>query len=114
MAILNTDPKNFTKISDETFNIEWKDSHISNYDSFRLRVLCPCAECRGGHGGKIGDNTKHINQPITINEFHTVGRYAINFIFSDGHRVGIYPFDYLRKICPCDVCKEEASVNYKF
>ena len=113
MANLNTDPKRFSKVSDEVFNIEWKDSHQSNYDYFRLRVVCPCAECRGGHGGKIGDNTKNINSPITIKDFNTVGRYAINFIFSDNHNSGIYSFDYLRQICPCEVCREDATVNYK-
>ena len=28
---------------------------------------------------------------------HYVGRYALQFVWSDGHSTGIYPFEYLRK-----------------
>lgn len=113
MASFSTDPKRFNNDDKQAFTIEWKDGHLSNYDAFRLRVICPCAECRGGHGGKIGDNTGHIKPPININDYDTVGRYALSFHFDDNHRGGIFSFDYLRQICPCDVCKEDAAANYK-
>ena len=29
---------------------------------------------------------------------HYVGRYALQFVWSDGHDTGIYPFDYLRRL----------------
>jgi DUF971 family protein len=35
---------------------------------------------------------------------HYVGRYALQFEWSDGHRTGIYPFTQLRRICPCEAC----------
>lgn len=113
MPSFSTDPKGFKKIDENSFNIIWKDNHQSTYNSFRLRIICPCAECRGGHGGKIGDNTKHIKEPINIFDYDTVGRYALNFTFSDNHTGGIYSFDYLRNICPCENCKEDAENNYK-
>lgn len=113
MPSFSTDPKGFKLIDENSFSITWKDNHQSNYNSFRLRLLCPCAECRGGHGGKIGANTIHINPPITFKDYDTVGRYAINFLFSDEHRTGIYSFDYLRNICPCETCKEDAENNFK-
>ena len=34
-----------------------------------------------------------------------VGTYAIRIDWSDGHNTGIYSFDHLRQICPCNVCK---------
>jgi DUF971 family protein len=34
-----------------------------------------------------------------------VGRYAIRFTWNDGHQHGIFAWDYLREICPCDECK---------
>ncbi|MEK7316525.1 MAG: gamma-butyrobetaine hydroxylase-like domain-containing protein, partial [Candidatus Eisenbacteria bacterium] len=34
----------------------------------------------------------------------TVGQYALHFDWSDGHTTGIYSYDYLRRICPCDAC----------
>ncbi len=37
-----------------------------------------------------------------------VGHYAIRIEWSDGHNTGIYSFDHLRKICPCETCKKPA------
>lgn len=111
--ILNTDPKKLEIIEEKKVKLIWKDDHESVYDAFRLRILCPCAECRGGHGGKIGDNTYHIKPPITISGYNKVGRYALMFDFSDFHKHGIYAFDFLREICPCEVCKEDAINNFK-
>jgi len=34
-----------------------------------------------------------------------VGRYALGFDWSDGHRTGIYSFQMLREICPCAACQ---------
>jgi DUF971 family protein len=36
---------------------------------------------------------------------HYVGRYALQFLWSDGHDTGIYPYDYLRGLCPCEECR---------
>ena len=36
----------------------------------------------------------------------TVGRYAVQLFWSDGHNTGIYSFDHLRDICPCAECGE--------
>ena len=36
-----------------------------------------------------------------------VGNYAIQIEFTDGHSTGIYSFDYLRTICPCEACARE-------
>ena len=42
-------------------------------------------------------------------EIEYVGRYALRFQWSDGHSTGIYPFDMLRRICPCDVCEAQRA-----
>jgi len=34
-----------------------------------------------------------------------VGQYAVRFVFSDGHSIGIYSFEYLCEICPCAECQ---------
>jgi DUF971 family protein len=36
-----------------------------------------------------------------------VGNYGVSFVWTDGHATGIYRFDFLRSICPCDVCSAE-------
>jgi len=111
MRKLNSNPLNYSLLNPNKFQIIWQDKHESNYDSLRLRILCPCAECRGGHGGKIGDNTKHIKGDIKIKEYGEVGRYALSFLFSDMHKAGIYTWEYLRNICPCSKCNENPKEN---
>jgi len=34
-----------------------------------------------------------------------VGNYAITIQWSDGHSTGIYAFDKLRQLCPCEICQ---------
>jgi DUF971 family protein len=34
-----------------------------------------------------------------------VGRYAISIAWSDGHTTGIYSYETLRQICPCESCQ---------
>ncbi len=34
-----------------------------------------------------------------------VGGYAIRVDWSDGHRTGIYTYESLAALCPCDVCR---------
>jgi DUF971 family protein len=37
-----------------------------------------------------------------------VGKYALQFDWSDGHTTGIYPFELLRQLCPCAACRSQA------
>jgi DUF971 family protein len=34
----------------------------------------------------------------------SMGHYALQIEFSDGHSTGIYSYDHLRTICPCAEC----------
>ena len=40
-----------------------------------------------------------ISDNIEIRDISIVGRYALNFRWSDGHETGIYSFRYLRELC---------------
>ncbi|MCX8000519.1 MAG: DUF971 domain-containing protein, partial [Leptospiraceae bacterium] len=75
----------------------WKDGFNSKFSLLELRKNCPCVTCRGGHGGKIGSTTGHINQ-IQILSWKKVGRYALNIVWSDYHDTGIYTYDSLRNL----------------
>jgi len=75
--------------------IVWKDGFESKYNLLTLRKLCPCATCRGGHGGKVGQATGHITK-ATIISWNKVGRYAINILWNDYHNTGIFSYDHLR------------------
>ena len=81
---------------DETnLYIDWKDGHSSSFSLLDLRKKCPCATCRGGHGGKVGSATGHI-ESISLVSWKKVGRYAINLTWNDFHDTGIFTYDNLR------------------
>jgi DUF971 family protein len=80
--------------------ISWDDGHVGEYAQEYLRGYCPCALCQG-HGAQRRFNAV---PGATLQEIRAVGNYAIELRWHDGHSTGIYTFDYLRSICPCEVC----------
>jgi DUF971 family protein len=84
--------------------VKWQDGHQSLYPARFLRLNCPCAACvdevtgARRHSAVASDNVK----PLGI---QLVGNYAISIQWSDAHSTGIYAFDKLRKLCPCEQCK---------
>lgn len=93
-------------------SIKWEDEHQSEYSFSLLRLACPCAECRGGHNnmGNKPDpevfNLPDEDSPGTnIQHIEPVGAYAITIQWKDGHHYGIYKWDYLRALCPCQECR---------
>jgi DUF971 family protein len=115
MSIQQNQPKTLKRLG-TGFLIEWKDGHFSEYPHRYLRQMCPCAECsfirHDGHDvhslfAPQGDgNSTLIAVPDDISpaDIQLVGRYALQFIWSDGHSTGIYSFETLRELCPCPEC----------
>jgi DUF971 family protein len=92
----------------EIISIIWSDGHKSRYASFDLRSSCPCAMCQGEPGifGREYQPLKSaIPADVVPEEIDPVGRYGLKIKWSDGHNLGIYTFDYLRKLCSCGECK---------
>ncbi len=95
-----------------TLSIRWNDGHKSVYSFTLLRNACPCAECRGGH-----ENMGHAPDPgvftlpeedtprTRLEDVQAVGGYAIVLYWGDGHQYGIYNWDFLRALCPCEQCR---------
>ena len=97
-----------------SIQIFWADDHKSVYEISYLRRKCPCAVCRENQprtpdGGV--ELPSFAQKPIEILETKQVGRYAIQFNFSDGHDTGIYSYDHLRKICACQECLDVLNVR---
>jgi DUF971 family protein len=86
--------------------VTWSDGHVGEYDYAYLRGYCPCAACQGHTNEAI-----HFHPPpggsagLVAEEIQPVGNYAISIRWSDGHDTGIYRFDFLRRLCPCDACE---------
>ncbi len=97
-------------------DITWSDAHTSHYDFPYLREHCPCATCKETHDKHAevdaktagGSSALPMFKPkITARAAATVGNYAVQIEFTDGHSTGIYSFDHLREICPCEACARE-------
>jgi DUF971 family protein len=98
--------------------IEWKDGHRSEWNFAWLRNACPCATCheeREQSGRKPGEPKPKPNTPLVIYEppvrpveVTPVGKYAMKFKWTDGHESGIYSWEYLRRVCQCEVCRAKS------
>jgi prepilin-type processing-associated H-X9-DG protein len=71
-------------------DLVWQDGTTSRLTAAVLRTACRCAACtaaraRGNEVAAGGDMT--------------IGGYAVNISFSDGHARGIYPWPFLRELC---------------
>ena len=94
-------------------SIEWSDGHVSLFSNKGLREACPCAVCKG-EGPAIGYSkvislTPAAPEDVAAVRYSMVGRYAIAFVWSDGHSSGIYPYDYLLGMCECGRCLASGS-----
>ena len=116
LSVQQKQPKTLKRLGETGFLIVWQDGHQSEYSLPYLRRLCPCAACSvERHNGQdvhslfgpsgIGDVSKiPMRDDIRADDIQLVGRYALQFTWSDGHATGIYSFETLRQICPCPQC----------
>ena len=96
--------------------LKWNDGHESVYAFYLLRYACPCAECQGGHENMRPEPDNEVfalpvvDSPATrVQDVESVGTYAITIAWEDGHHYGIYTWDYLRKLCPCPICRPDSN-----
>ena len=83
--------------------LTWSDGHAADFDWDYLRGWCPCAVCQGHSVVKMAFHPPL--QPVAPVEIAPVGNYGISIAWSDGHSTGIYRFEFLREICPCETCR---------
>lgn len=89
--------------------IRWGDGHVSEYPPRLLRTACPCAGCVDEMTGRRILRPESVPEDIHPVAIHYVGRYALRFDWSDGHTTGIYPFEQLRRLCPCAACSADVE-----
>lgn len=90
------EPIQIVEESNREISIKWSDDTETRYTAAMLRRSCPCAGCIDEWTGKKTLDDRNIADDITITHTSIVGRYALNFHFSDGHDTGIYSFKYLQ------------------
>jgi len=92
-------PRNLQSIGDE-IAIAWSDGAESFLRHDLLRRASPSAETQGERdvfGNQYGGQARPT-AGVRVTGWESVGNYAIRFDFSDGHRTGLFTFDYLRKL----------------
>ena len=92
------EPIEIVEESDSAITIKWSDDVETRYDAVGLRRSCPCAGCINEWTGEKMLNDAQVPDDLSIDHVSIVGRYALNFHFSDGHETGIFSFNFLRKL----------------
>lgn len=115
MEPTSTNPKEITVSREKReVHVRWQDGHESVYGFDLLRKECPCALCNDQRGRPAAPSALSLTVlsgpvmkegEIQVTEVKPVGRYALNFVWSDGHDSGIYSYAFLREACPCPACR---------
>ena len=93
-------PVNIQLIGQE-IAIVWDDGAESYFTFEKLRAASPSAANLGETdimGNKYGGDGPKKFPGVEVTGWAQIGNYAIRFDFSDGHRTGLYSYDYLRKL----------------
>jgi DUF971 family protein len=94
-------PVDIQQIGNE-LGIKWDDGGEVFIPLEKLRRGCPCADCKGEMDimGNVYKNPDKVLTPIAFELLRivSVGGYAVQPVWADGHSTGIYSFDYLRRI----------------
>ena len=89
-----------------SLEIQWKDSHHSELSYRILRQKCPCAHCNAARSGKDPFHIRpsaNFYDNLHLVDIQRVGRYAVRLVWNDGHRTGIYTFEFLRELSETQV-----------
>ena len=78
--------------------IRWSDGRQSVYAVRALRLACGCAHCVDEWSGAQRLDPASVPDDVRPLRIESVGRYAIQIHWSDGHASGIYPFRRLREL----------------
>jgi DUF971 family protein len=93
------EPREIMQETDALVRISWADGRICRFAAPELRRACPCAQCVNEWTGERVLKPEAVSEQLSIRNVAIVGRYALNFQWSDGHETGIYSFRYLRELC---------------
>jgi len=93
-------PSSIQKIGSE-LAIAWSDGLETYVPTETLRRACPCATCGGEPdvlGQTIRPDTSYTPDSFELTGWEIVGGYGLQPRWADGHRTGIYPYPFLRKL----------------
>ena len=89
------------KLKEQRLFIEWNDGRHSDLLLSDLRRQCPCAACRTERDEQAKNPLRILKYDpgtLRVTGARLVGRYAIQFTWSDGHDTGIFDFRFLHSL----------------
>lgn len=98
-------PRKLDLKKDRGLTIEWSDGATSYYTIALLRRMSPSAETRQLRE-ELASNpltvlpSRPATGPLVALDAELVGNYALQITFSDGHKTGLFTWDYLRSLDP--------------
>ena len=90
--------------------ITWNDGQTCTYPYRYLRLQCACAACVEEMTGRPILNVSSVPDDIITADHLIIGKYAIQFLWTDGHDSGIYPYEMLLRVAANDdavICEDE-------
>ena len=93
-------------LEDDAVVILWEDANRSPFPHRYLRLACPCANCVDEMSGKRTLDPDTVSKDVKALDQMPVGKYGVQFLWSDAHYTGIYTYKVLRAACPCISCGE--------
>jgi DUF971 family protein len=82
--------------------VAWSDGRACTFPYRYLRLQCACAACVEEMTGRRILSVASVPDDVIAVEHIPVGRYALQFLWSDGHETGIYPFKMLLNLAEKD------------
>jgi len=88
-------PEFFTRDNSDQLLIGWSNQAYVVYNLEELRFNCPCAACVDEWTGQKTLKRENVQKGVQPKRIYSVGRYAMGIEWTDGHKSGIYTYDYL-------------------
>ena len=86
------------ELTDAHIVVEWSDGRVSVYDPREVRINCGCAQCVEEWSRRKLLDPATVPHDIRAEDYLMVGKYAVQFLWSDGHYTGIYTFETMRRL----------------
>lgn len=79
-----------------TVTVTWRDGRVDVHAARDLRLRCPCAHCVDEVTRERLLDPASVPMDLHAIDHQPVGNYATQFLWSDGHRTGLYAHAVLR------------------
>ncbi|MAF26267.1 MAG: P-loop NTPase [Gemmatimonadota bacterium] len=90
-------PSRVWQAADDLLGIQWADGEKTFHRAYDLRMACPCAECVEEWTREKLPSLDRVPRSVRPVVLRSLGRYALQPSWTDGHSTGIHSFADLRR-----------------